>query len=214
MKTSNQSLVDHPRLTCRVVQGWVSIMGDGAAPAPGTLGAQHVASCECCGRFFSHGRDLEASLRGAAAGRSALVTPGLEQRIIAAVGRSAREAQTATSERARPGFGMGALAWAGATASVALMILVFQPGRVTERSRPGPTTVPRTEDLADNAADLTPSDALGLWDTAPLQREAEAVYSDARSALGFLAMNFTLMSLDDDGGAPARPVPAVRPANG
>ncbi|MCX6951236.1 MAG: hypothetical protein NTV51_03490 [Verrucomicrobia bacterium] len=216
MKTSYSSETERPRLICRVVQGWVSVVGDGAAPAPGGWGARHVAGCACCQGFFGMGRELDAALRRGAQTQFVAAAPGLEQRINDAIARSVREA-AAPTRRSRPGLAMGSWALAGAAASLVVAVLVSQrlAGPAEATRNPGAPLVSTGEPdgslTGDGLLDRWEPKATALLEGEPLQREVEAVYSDARSALGFLALNFLPKTPDDTGvGA----MPSRRPAGG
>lgn len=222
MKTSmnmpNNSESDRPRLVCRVVQGWGSVVGDGAVPPEGAWGARHVAACECCRVFFNRSGQLDLALRRSVEGERVAVPPGLEQRIVGAVQRAARE-----TPRAIPRSSMGSLALMGAAASVALGILVFQtmraPEPVPEVPSAGMAAVSASGDEAVEAdgtgawSRLSPN-ATALLEAEPLQREVDAFYSDARSALGFLALNFLPSSSRASGMGAEQTAPARRPASG
>jgi anti-sigma factor RsiW len=172
MKTSTS-----PRLTCRLVRGWVSVCGSASAGAPRGLGAGHVATCPDCQHFFRACDELDLALKRDAARHAPVPPAGLEQRIMRAVNQSAPEPR---APRYVP------LALAGAVACAALAVLVFQ-----QRSSPTNVTVPDVPALAANQVwtSLKPSaDALLAGD--PLQREVDAVVSDARSAVRFLQRNF------------------------
>lgn len=218
MKTSQSSMTDRPRLACRVVQGWAAVAGDGAAPRAGAWGARHVAACEDCGRFFARGDALETSLRRGAMALSAEAVPGLEQRINDAVARSVRMGTAVPPSREGfSGFAMGSWALAGAAASVAVALLVSQQMKSPrDAGRPeGLVTapVPAGTVAGDGLLDGLSPDATALLQGEPLRREVDAMYSDARSALGFLALNFLPKSPDEAGvGVMASPSP--RPAGG
>lgn len=181
MKTSDST---PPRLACRVVQGGRALLGDG-------FGARHVAACECCRQFFDAGDELEFDLKRAATRRRAPVPAGLERRIAEAVQRSAR-AQPAPRRRSLA----AGISFAVAAACVALVVLVSQKsptpklGTQIAASGSASTAGIAPESMFDRWwSGLQPS-AGAVLDGQPLQTEAAAVYSDARSALGFLALNF------------------------
>lgn len=215
MKTTNETMTDRPRLTCRVVQGWTTLAGDGAAPRAGTWAARHAAGCACCNQFFDTGRELDAALRRAAPVQAAPAGPELEQGILAAVARARREE---APRRSATGWGMGAWALAGAAATLTVGALVLWTTRPPEAraTRLAVTQVPREsvrDGTTETVADFWQSDAGSLLGGEPLQREVDAVYSNARSALGFLAMNF-LPSTGETGAGVVPAAPARRPASG
>jgi hypothetical protein len=215
MKTLDRSAADRPRLACRVVQGWGSIVGDGAAPQAGALGARHVAECDCCRQFFAGSDALAAALRSTAANLREPAVVGLDRQIIAAVHRSSRPAEPVGLRRAA-----SMMAWGGAVAVVTLAVIAVQkqsrPGGGAVRTMPLAAPVENTGEAAD-ADDVwgrVQPKATALLEGAPLQREVDAVYADARAALGFLALNFLpSQSLNLAGEAEtARPLP--RPGRG
>lgn len=197
MKTLNEGASGRPRLTCRVVQGWVSIIGDGTEPRGAAWGARHVAACDGCRAFFHVGEALESSLRRSAPAERKAAPAGLEEQIIAALRRSERPAP-----RTRPIVGGGAFVLMGAAACAALaLFVVLKNGRAPEASGvSAPTTVAAGEGSGgalvivagevDSVWSKLQPDTAELLEAAPLQREVDAFYSDARSALGFLALNF------------------------
>ncbi len=209
MKTSNDSGSAHPRFACRAVQGWVSFVGEGTAPPAGAFGSGHVASCACCREYFARSTTLEATLRSGSVALCEAPAAGLDRRIISAVHRSARPAR-----RAGARFPGGVMAWGGAVAVVALAAVLVQRQSPSNHGMTLPLAVaPTAESYAENAdADTVWSrlqpDAKALLEGEPLQREVDAFFADARSALGFLALNF-LPSRPDEAANGAEP-PAQR----
>ena len=199
MKTSDSI---PPRLACRVLRGGRALLGDG-------FGARHVAACEGCRQFFDAGDELEFQLQRAAKRQRPPVPAGLERRIAEAVHRSARAEPT----RRRRSMAAG-ISFAAAAACVALVVFVSQK---SPAPKPGAEIVsvgatPAAGIASDSMFDrwwsgLQPS-AGAVLDGQPLQTEAAAVYSDARSALGFLALNFmpsvVLASAQAEAPAPPR----------
>ena len=215
MTTSHKSAVSHPRLVCRVVQAWSSLRGDGAAPLPGAPGARHAAGCACCREFFQRAHELESALRHTAEGQRAAVPPGLERRIARAIRQP-----TPTAARIFPRAVRGAFVGLGAVAGVALTIMVFQRMGSPERGGVGPNVgAVAGRDAADDSAEggvlerIEPG-TRALLGAEPLQREVEAFYADARSALGFLALNFLPTPPGDAAPESAETTPRRRPANG
>lgn len=179
----NASVAMRPRLMCRFVQGWSAIAGDGTGRPHGGLGSRHVATCTCCRQFFGRSEALEAGLRREAVRERADAAPDLEGRIVAAVHRVAQ-----SQPRSRREAPLAVLSFVGAAASVALAVFLVQ------RS-PAPMDGPAaTGELANAPAGALwsglPPAADAILNAEPLQREADAVYADARSAVGFLALNF------------------------
>lgn len=182
MKTS---VAKEPRLMCRLVQGWVSVFGDGAAVPQRGVGARHVAACECCRQYFNECTVLESSLRRGAKDENETVDPDLERRIVAAVHGSARRPQ-----RRRSPLAAISLAGAAACAALAVVLASRTPVPQDESSMaPRRVATARNSTAGNLWGELRPT-ADAILDAQPLQREADAVYSDARSAIGFLALNF------------------------
>jgi len=167
------------RFTCRLVRGCISVFGDTTAGAPRGPGASHVAACMDCQQFFGACDELELALKRDAARQAQDAPAGLEQRIVRAVKLSTPEPR---SRVVRP----FSFALAGVAACAALTVLVLQ--RQSPAPRPAAPTNPVIA-AGDVWTLLRPSaDALLSGD--PLQREADAVVSDARSAVRFLELNF------------------------
>lgn len=215
MKTSNHSGSAQPRFACRVVQSWISLVGEGTAPPAGAFGSQHVASCECCQDFFARSTALEATLRSGSAVLRAAPSAGLDRRIISAVRESARPAR-----RAERRFAGGVMAWGGAVAVVALAVVVVQRQSVSNHGRMGALAVAPTAASDGNDAVATTvwgrlqPDAEALLEGEPLQREVDAFYADARSALGFLALNFLPSQPDETANRAEQPAQGRRGFNG
>ncbi len=191
MKTSNRPEVKQPRLACRAVQAWESLAGDGEGPRAGSWAARHCGTCAGCRNFFAKGGELSTTLRLAAVDGRESVPQGLDRRINAAVRRATRApGAVRTSNRS----------WAWASGGVAaLAVLAFVATRQSddeERIVPSVVTVAHAE-----TGEAGPWDEGGAWDSwqpkteallegEPLRREVDALYADARVALGFLALNF------------------------
>ena len=172
-------------LRCRLVRLGISLAGEN-----GIL-TRHIASCPGCQRALQADADLESELRQDAR-RIRLEAPiGLERRIMEAV---------VAAPRTEPVF-RTPLVMLGA-AAVAAVVLAF-----ALREPASPANIAResgaTPDSAQGAAVLaalqsyrnplltgadTPEATIAAAN--PLRQEIESVYSDARFALGFLALNF------------------------
>ena len=199
--------ITHPRFTCRLVRGCLSIFGDTSTGEPSGPGAAHVAACADCREFFGACDELEAALKRDAAREWHDAPAGLEQNILRAVKLSVPE----------PGPRVARAAWlslAGAAACALLAVGIFQrqflpnqpavpvtaPVATAQVSPPKLWTAlnPLADAvLADEAlqrdVDAVVADAQSVRQflgADPLQNEVEAVVSDARSAVGFLARNF------------------------
>ena len=184
MKTPNR-----PRLFCRLIRAWSSLTGAAhTSESSGRIG-RHIASCAECGAFFHASDELENALRRDARRVRQAPSGDLEQRIARAV-RLSSEAPRRSSRW------IPALSIAGAVAAAVVAILAVR--------RPAPTnpevaSVSRAEvaQLVDDLGSvpsrvwtsIEPS-ATKLTTENPLRQEIDSVYSDARSALNFLALNF------------------------
>ncbi|MEY2878745.1 MAG: hypothetical protein RLZZ15_1125, partial [Verrucomicrobiota bacterium] len=191
--SSPSSRATAPRLACRVVRQWIAVVGDAeaaAAGAPRGLGAAHVTACADCREFFAATDALDLALTRDAAREWQTPPADLEHQILRAVQRAAASREPRASHLAFS-------ALAGAVACLVLAMLALQ-----DRSGPGPTGIAR--DSAHTVAATTapaPTDPRELWTTfkpsagavlaaEPLQREVDAMKSDARRAVLFLARNF------------------------
>ena len=215
MKSSNPSEVTAPRLLCRIVRGAVALRGDGAAPQAPTWGARHVAACDGCARHFHRHSEWETVLRRTARDGGALPSPELEAQIIHAVQRAHRASEPV---RPRPRATAGLALWVGLAATVALAILVLRSGgsRLGGGVESTGVQAPGASVMVDYAeTESGPSQASALLGGLPLQREVEAFFADARSALGFLAMNFLPTFADYSPATPVQPGAGAkaRPAN-
>jgi predicted anti-sigma-YlaC factor YlaD len=187
---------DRPRFNCRLARIALSIFGDASAREPRGWGAGHLASCADCQRYFHAAGDLEFALRRDAAPRWQEAPAGLEQEIIRAVRQAAPEKSVRTPRRAW-------LSLAGAMACVAVAVLVYQrtpPPAISPPVAPGAATPVDSATLAaarqliaavpgDIFAQMQP-EAQAILQADPLQGEVEAMKSDARAAVRFLARNF------------------------
>lgn len=191
MKISNRPEVKQPRLVCRAVQAWASLAGDGEAPQSGSWAVRHSATCAGCRDFFAKGGELSTALRSAALDGREAVPEGLDRRINAAVRRASGAPRAVRSSNR---------SWAWASGGVAaLAVLAFVATRQPvdeERIVPSVVTVAHVD-----TGEAGPWDEGGAWDSwqpkteallegEPLRREVDALYADARVALGFLALNF------------------------
>lgn len=195
------------RFTCRVVRGCLSIFGDTSGPEPRGLGASHVAACEDCQQFFGACNELALALKRDAV-REWRDAPGnLEQNIMRAVNLAARE--TAPATRSSRGAWMS-FAAVGACAVAVALVLQFRtptsgPLTTTQANAAAAIAVdPDTLAAASEALASLPADLLAqvqpkaqeLLQQDPLQNEVDAIASDARKAMGFLARNFLPTSPD------------------
>jgi anti-sigma factor RsiW len=165
---------------------WYAVFG----PTAGGR-SRHIETCADCRQFFQAGDELESALRRDA-GRYAPVPPeGIERRIMQVVERSTRSAP----RPARPPL---ALILAGSAVAAVVLIAFFVkypafPGRDGTMTNPtaqvnDALVVARSiSTLWQNS--VVPSAQTLVADN-PLQHELDSVYSDTRSALNFLALNF------------------------
>jgi hypothetical protein len=197
-----------PRWFCTVVRAF----GDGVAASGRRFGARHIARCPDCAAYFGRADAIDRALRGDARAMKATPVAGLDDRIMAAVMRSARDAEYEARDTARPAKTVRfALAFAGGVAAVAIIVGMIlstrdgppvpidhvaplTPSSPTMRGapaivRPAVALLPQPAATAQAIAELaTPVKSALAQD--PLQTEAKSVYADARSAVQFLALNF------------------------
>jgi hypothetical protein len=177
-----------PRLLCRIVRQW-SVLSGNNHPA-------HATTCASCRHYFGAMQDLETELRRDAV-RAAL--PASSHDFAQQIIRSVREVASEPAGQARPTFGrtwtLGGLAATGALAAL-LISANFRP-RVDEHAPANLTTADGTavvvsavQSLSSGLVDTVIPSAGELVAENPLQRELGSVYSDVRSALDFLALNF------------------------
>jgi hypothetical protein len=179
-----------PRFVCRVVRLWHAVLGP---PLPGPAGrgrSRHIDICADCRQFYHAGEELESALRRDAVKYAPVSPEGLERRIMQALERSTRTARPARSPLA--------LILAGSAVAAVVLIAFFVkypvfPGR-------GGSTTNQTVQMND--ALVVAKSISTLWQNSivpsaqtlvvdnPLQHELDSVYSDTRSALNFLALNF------------------------
>ena len=183
---------NRPRFLCRWVRQWSTAFGSPDAQPPRGLSSRHVETCSDCQEFFSVCDDLDAALKRDAAPYKQAAVSGLDQRIIRAV-RMSEPPPRRSHVRA------AALSFAGVAACATLAVVLFQR-QTADQSAPtiavDGSSVAVTEMLAAAGSfsdrmwnSLKPS-AAAFAEKNPLEEELDLVYSDARSALGFLAMNF------------------------
>lgn len=207
MKTT--SSIPRPRWVCRVARLGCTVFARGPFAA-------HAESCADCRRYFARVDDLESALRRDAV-RTRTETPiGLESRILQALA-----AETAAPRRgAEPRARLPLLAVVGgALAALAVGVFVLRDGGAP---KPG-TNVIGGNNTGNNAESVESRIALDLLRVvsaqlrdevvAPtqtlivdnaLKQELGSVYADARSALGFLALNFLPTPRPDASPATAR----------
>jgi hypothetical protein len=171
-----------PRFVCRIVRLWGSVLG--------SAHSGHVETCADCRQFFRAGDELESALRRDAVRYAPVPPEGIERRIMQAIDRSTRTARPARSPRA--------LILAGSAVAAVALIAFFVKYQAFPGS--GGTATPPTVQVND--ALVVAQSISTLWQKSvvpsaqtlvvdnPLQHELDSVYSDTRSALDFLALNF------------------------
>lgn len=180
------------RLSCRLVRMF-SASGQNS---------RHAETCADCRRYFQASARLDAALRRDAVRFAPPAPAGLERGIMQAI-----HAALPPSERARPRARQNSNRagwWAGISVAVAAVIalavgLVQPPTSPT--AHPNPQAGVAVAENANGAALSDESTVQRLWNAfvppaekiataEPLQDELDAVYSDTRSAIDFLAANF------------------------
>lgn len=196
----NSSVAPRVRLVCRFVRVWSSYATEarGNRPTAG-FSARHVSNCADCQRYFAAADQLDAQLRRGSVRMTHSVPSDLEARIFGAIEPTLSTART-RRHPSRP-----RLVWLAVAASSVAAAVVFVQLRepqipavdhlVNETAltkEPAAKTDPgsaREELPAPIWSSLIPRVAT-LTEENPLRREMDAVESDARSALRFLARNF------------------------
>ena len=181
-----------PRLACRITRWRSTVTG-----APGA----HLETCPACQAYFNAQHALEAELRHeATAMRRAGAGPAtLEADILRAV-RTAVSADVVERRERRERGGLRTFsAMAAAVAALVVVVLVQRkeaPSKIAAGA-PGEdaaVVVQVVESISSQLADSAIPSAGELVATNPLQQELASVYLDARSALAFLALNFSPVS--------------------
>jgi hypothetical protein len=182
MNAPNES---HPRFLCRVIRAWSAVAGD---PSSG-VAARHAGHCPACQEYFAASSTLDARLRAAAPRHAQPLPAGFEQRLEHALARANRAPTM-------PESGSRWVVWSLAGSLAAAAVLTFVLLRPTEvRPALGETPVANSSEQVPppTLVASAPSSGAVLLETIdanPLEREIDHVYSDARAALQFLALNF------------------------
>lgn len=192
MKTSDSMRL---RLSCVVVEKWSALIDEGGADRENSWVARHRQTCPVCREAHGEDEALMTALRTGAAGMTAEGPAGLDTRIRSAVARSVQEAPQKKSP-------VGLLSLAGVAAALALVYGALSPA-VESRDRVVATSLDAGRAGSRSAAygtELPGERGLPLPEALlagePLRNEVNAVYADARAALGFLALNFLPSSSD------------------
>lgn len=177
-----------PRLACRITRQWSAISGN-ARP-------KHATTCASCRHYFGAMQELETELRRDADRAALLVSShDFAQQII----RSVRESASESTTEARPAFGrrwtLGGLAATGALAAIVISAnlrprLGELPTANLSTADGTAVVVSAVQSLSSGLVESVIPSAGDLVAENPLQRELGSVYSDVRSALDFLALNF------------------------
>ena len=182
MSSSSLSAPKHaPRLRCRCVRTWCALGGSASG---------HVAQCAECRTYFAAGETLDASLRRDAAINREPADPERVRDILHAVRTSA--APTEAAER-RPWSALWPIAIAAAAAAVVAGFSlrgrgdVLPPGNPTAEAR---VLADKVKSLSSNLVESVLPSAGEMVANNPMQDELDAIYTDAKSAWGFLALNF------------------------
>lgn len=182
---------DRPRLVCRIVRRCAVF----SERRPG-----HARSCPSCQSYFQTNDTLESTLRQAARssrGDPFAPSPDFESSLLRAVRTSApRGAPSWPEMRPHRAWALAGIGAAAVIAAIALMLPFNPPStefvRVASSSPADDAAVilETVESLSTEFMGSVVPSAGQLVATNPLQHELNAVYSDARSALHFLALNF------------------------
>lgn len=170
-----------PRLACRLVRTWSALRED-SHPA-------HLDTCPDCQAWRARASSLEHDLRRSARAIPVVPPSDLDRRILGAVAHSRAPAAASTPTRTwLPFAAFGAAAAAIAVAFVALQ----RPASEAALSRADAHALVATvSDLSTQfVGDVIPSAGTMIAEKNPLQHEMDAVYTDAQTALDFLALNF------------------------
>ncbi len=174
---------DTPRI-CRRVRRWDAVFARSTGESH--FARRHRAHCPDCEVFFAGDDVFEKALRQSARGMQVEAPTGLEQRILRAQAEAAQPVR---------GFSWAGAGWALAGAAMVAAVAFFtaiQP------------ELPRTERAIELAEENRPADWRELAAPArewvkqnPLEQEIASLTTNARSVLGFLALNFLPAQEDD-----------------
>lgn len=180
---SPESLEHRPALRCRFVRWGIAVAGETS------LFGRHVRACPACRAARQADDELESALRKDACRVRREPPLGLERRIMQAVVAAPRPEPTFRAPR----FVLGA-----AAAAVLVLALVLRNGAGPGEAGPvtagavnpdSAATLAVLQTLSSRLLDAVESPRAVSLDN-PLRQEIDSVYSDARFAIGFLAMNF------------------------
>jgi hypothetical protein len=180
------------RLYCRLVRTF---------SAAGPM-SRHAETCADCRRYFQASAQLGAALRRDAVRFAPPPPAGLERGIMQAI-QAAMPSSEMARTRSRPASTHAGW-WAGISVAVAAVMALAVGLMHPPTSNPAQPNPSAGISVAENPAATTPTEESTverLWNTfvppaqkiataEPLQDELDAVYSDTRSAIDFLALNF------------------------
>ena len=171
----NASPSTHSRFVCKLARalGWRH---------------RHVTTCADCQEFFTAAAGLDAALRHEARSGAVLPSGRLNDRIIDTVRAVSLQPRRSAMPAAWLSFG-------GVAAGVLGAVLLFRnsPSSTDENANLETdvrTVVSTAESLSQRFLNSLEPSALALAENNPLRDEIDSVYSDAQSALSFLALNF------------------------
>jgi hypothetical protein len=192
MKTTSDSSASEtrPPLVCRIVRQWCAV----SHTTP-----KHATTCASCRAYFAATDELDAALRRDAArskARAFAPSATLEQQILRAVRSSASESTRDRSSYSSRMWALGGLCVAAAAVAITLALRPDASQESNARmasagSAEDAAVILRTvESLSTQLVVSVLPSAGELVVHNPLQEELGSVYSDMRSALDFLALNF------------------------
>jgi hypothetical protein len=189
--TSESNPTISPRLVCRVIRQGYALLD--------RRSGRHAAACPDCQEYFRLQESLETSLgiEARASRQSQPSTHTLEQNILRAVRQSQPEPEPARSRSGNRGWIVSGLAAAAAVAIAVVSIdrrpELVRPTREVARANPSEDATVLVDAVQSISSGLTDSvipSAGAFVAQNPMQQELGSVYSDVRSALDFLALNF------------------------
>lgn len=179
-----KSTASSPQLTCRVVRFWSLACRDNAQP-------DHLRTCEACRAYFLASHQLDTVLRENSFSVQVEMPSNLEHRVMRAV-HSYAPLTPASRQPSR----VFSYALAGSAAALAVVTIAYfysgahsHPSPASEYAADVAQVVASVRAFPANLTQKIQAPAQRLNEN-PLQREVQNVYSDAESALNFLAVNF------------------------
>ena len=176
-----------PRLICRFARFQ-------AALAYSSENA-HVRGCTACRDYFAAIERLEGQLhREVTTVRQVVSPPNFAESVIRTVREETRDRVRRGSAASRRGLAIGGLAVAAAVAVLLTLQFSSRPNHTAaaeaSSTEGAELIVSAVQSLSTGLVDAVIPSAGELVATNPLQQELGSVYSDVRSALDFLALNF------------------------